>query len=55
VEKLKYLHQNPVQRGLVAAAEAWRWSRYRFYALEEAGLVRVNEGWGEISFRDRVA
>ncbi len=22
-----------------------------FYALDEAGPVRVNEGWGEISFR----
>ena len=55
VEKLRYMHQNPVRRGLVVAAEDWRWSSYRFYALEEVGLVRVNEGWGEISFRDRVA
>jgi hypothetical protein len=28
---------------------------YRFYLLDEAGPVRVNEGWGKISFRDRVA
>jgi hypothetical protein len=25
------------------------------YLLDEAGRVRVNEGWGKISFRDRVA
>ena len=55
VEKLRYMHQNPVKRGLAAAADDWRWSSYRFYALGEAGLVGVNEGWGKISFRVRVA
>ena len=28
--------------------------QFRFYLLDEAGPVRVNEGWGEISFRGRV-
>ena len=51
VEKLRYMHQNPVKRGLIPSAEEWLWSSYRFYALDEAGPVRVNEGWGEISFR----
>ncbi len=51
VEKLRYMHRNPVKRGLVASPEEWRWSSYRFYALDEAGTVRVNEGWTEISFR----
>ena len=55
VEKLKYMHRNPVKRGLVAAPEEWRWSSYRFYLLNEPGTVRVNEGWEEISFRDRAA
>jgi REP element-mobilizing transposase RayT len=54
-EKLRYMHRNPVKRGLVTAPEQWRWSSFRFYLLEEAGPVRVNEGWGKISFRDRVA
>jgi putative transposase len=54
-EKLRYLHRNPVKRGLVESEEQWRWSSYRHYFLGEAGLVRVNVGWGEISFRDRVA
>ena len=55
VEKLRYMHRNPVKRGLTMAPEDWQWSSYRFYALDETGPVRVNEGWGEISFRDRVA
>lgn len=45
IEKLKYMHQNPVTRGLVAAPEDWSWSSYRSYAFEERGLVAVNEGW----------
>jgi putative transposase len=32
VEKLKYMHLNPVVRGLVASPEDWRWSSYRSYA-----------------------
>ena len=50
VEKLRYMHQNPVQRELVRTPEDWRWSSYRFYALGEAGLVRVNEGWERFRF-----
>jgi len=55
VEKLRYMHRNPVKRGLVGAPEEWRWSSYRFYFLNEAGPLSVNEGWTEISFRNRVA
>ena len=55
VEKLRYIHRNPVRRELVGAPEEWRWSSYRFYLLDEAGPVRVNEGWTKISFRDRMA
>ena len=55
VEKLRYMHRNPVKRGLVESPEQWRWSSYRRYLLAEAGLVQVNVGWGEILFRDRVA
>jgi REP element-mobilizing transposase RayT len=35
VEKLRYIHRNPVERGLVASPELWRWSSYRAYALGE--------------------
>jgi len=55
VEELRYMHRNPVKRGLVASPEQWRWSSYRHYLLGETGPVKVNVGWGEISFRDRVA
>lgn len=55
VGKLRYIHRNPVKRGLVELPEQWRWSSYRFYLLGEIGPVRVNEGWTEISFQGRVA
>jgi putative transposase len=42
-EKLRYIHRNPVKRGLVASPEQWKWSSFRFYAYREAGVVKVNE------------
>lgn len=45
----------PVKRGLVKSPEQWRWSSYRFYLLREPGLVKVNKGWGKISFRKKIA
>ena len=49
LEKLKYMHRNPVARGLVEEPDQWRWSSYRFYAYGESGLVRINDwsGWEE--------
>ena len=55
VEKLRYMHRNPVKRGLVESPEQWRWSSYRYYLLGETGPVRVKQGWTKISFRDRAA
>ena len=43
VEKLRYMHRNPVTRGLVLEPEQWRWSSYRHYAYGESGVVLVNE------------
>jgi putative transposase len=43
VEKLRYMHRNPVVRGLVLEPEQWKWSTYRHYALGELGPVLVNE------------
>ena len=31
VEKLRYIHRNPVRRGLVAKPEDWQWSSFRHY------------------------
>jgi hypothetical protein len=55
VEKLRYMHRNPVKRRLVDSPEQWRWSSYRHYWLDQAGPVQVNAGWGKISFRSRAA
>jgi putative transposase len=41
VEKLKYIHRNPVHRGLVERPEDWPWSTYRHYALGELGTVQI--------------
>jgi putative transposase len=43
IEKLKYMHRNPVRRGLVLKADQWKWSSYRCYAYGERGPVLVNE------------
>jgi len=42
VEKLRYMHRNPVKRGLVEKPEDWKWSSFRSYASDEEGLVRIN-------------
>ena len=52
VEKLRYMHRNPVKRGLVATPELWRWSSFRAYSLGEAGPVKVNE-WEVLKMRLR--
>ena len=42
IEKLRYIHRNPVKRGLVEEPDQWTWSSFRFYAYGENGPVRVN-------------
>ncbi len=41
VEKLRYIHRNPVMRGLVDCPEDWDWSSFRHYAKDEAGRVEI--------------
>ena len=43
IEKLCYMHRNPVKRGLVTSPEQWRWSSFRSYMYGEPGLVRIND------------
>ena len=43
VEKLRYIHRNPVERGLVSSPEQWRWSSFRCYLCAELGPVRLND------------
>src|ERR1700674_1164748 len=41
IEKLRYIHRNPVKRGLVDFPEQWEWSSFRSYVYQETGPVRV--------------
>jgi hypothetical protein len=50
VVKLRYLHRNPVKRGLVSNLEDWKWSSYRHYAFREIGMVEIESEW---TARDR--
>jgi putative transposase len=43
IEKLRYMHHNPVKRGLVEEPEQWPWSSFRYYQYREAGLVGIND------------
>src|SRR5271167_4127947 len=43
VEKLRYMHRNPVTRGLVEKPEQWVWSGFRDYLYGQTGKVRVND------------
>ena len=50
VEKLRYIHRNPVKRGLVRGSGDWKWSSFRHYALREKGVVEIESEW---TARDR--
>lgn len=45
VEKLRYIHHNPVKRGLVEKPEDWKWSSFRHYTCGEAGTVEIESQW----------
>ena len=41
-EKLNYMHNNPVKRGLVSSPEEWPWSSFRFYYLNDSTLLSMD-------------
>jgi len=41
VTQLRYIHRNPVKRGLCAAPQDWKWSSFRAWASGEDGAVEV--------------
>ncbi len=45
VEKVRYIHYNPVKRGLVNRPEDWQWSSFRHYLTGEAGPVEIESQW----------
>ena len=45
VEKLRYIHRNPVERGLVERPEDWAWSSFRHYLSGDPDLLRSSQHW----------
>jgi len=45
VEKLRYIHRNPVVRGLVVSPEDWKWSSFRHYQTGLRGTVEIESKW----------
>jgi putative transposase len=42
VEKLHYMHLNPVKRKLVGHPRDWPWSSFSFYAKKDSGLLAID-------------
>jgi len=51
-EKLRYMHRNPVKRGLVEKPEDWPWSSYCHYLTGEPSVVEIESEW---TWRKRLA
>jgi putative transposase len=45
IEKLQYMHRNPVARGLVGAPENWAWSSFHHWATGIEGTVEIESHW----------
>jgi putative transposase len=42
-EKLNYMHNNPVRRGLVKHPGGWPWSSWRFYFWNDASILGMDK------------
>jgi len=45
LEKLSYMHWNPVKRGLVKEPQDWPWSSFRHYLTGEESVVEIESNW----------
>jgi REP-associated tyrosine transposase len=45
IEKLRYMHRNPVKRGLVLRPEDWEWSSFHHHMTGETATVTVLSHW----------
>ena len=45
VENLRYIHRNPVRRGLVEQPEDWVWSSFRHHLTGETIAVEIESQW----------
>ena len=51
IEKLVYMHRNPVRCKMVEEPGQWRWSSFRSYAYGEDGVVKINQWPTEMKIR----
>ena len=42
MEKLDYMHNNPVNKGLVSSPDQWPWSIFRFYYLNDSTVLSMD-------------
>jgi len=45
IEKLRYIHRNPVKSGLCELPEDWEWSSFRHYATGCEEIVEIESEW----------
>ena len=45
IEKLRYIHRNPVARGLVERPQDWQWSSFLTWATGSEGRVEIECSW----------
>ena len=45
MEKLRYIHRNPVKQALCDRPEDWQWSSFRHYATGVEGRVGIESEW----------
>jgi putative transposase len=45
IEKLRYIHRNPVKRGLCESPEDWEWSSFRHHLCGIEGVVEIESRW----------
>jgi putative transposase len=45
IEKLRYIHRNPVRRGLASSPEEWEWRSFRHYLSGVESVVEIESQW----------
>jgi putative transposase len=43
IEKLRYMHRNPIKAGLIEQPEAWPWSSFNAYAKDDPHPVQITK------------
>ncbi len=54
-EVIRYIHRNPVKRGLVASPGDYRWSSFSHYVTGVRGVVEVESEWAAMLRRPLIA